>query len=305
MKHPLNSHPFTQLITLIIIMLFSVIISSALSLILAVSIFDISFADLLNDMSDGQLYDNVILFKFLQSFQTIGLFVLPPFIFAWLHSTSPLGYLKTRDYPMLNSLILVPVVIIVSIPFIGFLGQLNQSIGFPEILGELENWLIQREETVQGLTEKFLVANSPSEMLLNLFMIAVLPSIGEEFVFRGIIQRLFHKWTRNTHFAVIITAFIFSAMHVQFYGLLPRLFLGLLFGYFLVWSGSIWLPVLGHFVNNATAVIYYYVVQKQPDDYSSGIDNLEMEPVVVLFSVVLIWIFCYMIYYREVVLKEK
>ncbi|MFP4525703.1 MAG: CPBP family intramembrane glutamic endopeptidase [Bacteroidales bacterium] len=305
MKYPLSHHPFTQLITLVFIMLFCVIICSLLSLILAIPVFDLSLSSLLNNLESGNVYDNIQLFKFLQTFQTIGLFVIPPFIFSWLYSTSSLEYLKVKTQPSSNSLLLVPVLLIAGIPFIGYLGQLNQNIEFPAIFEGLENWLMQREETVQGLTEKFLVADTPSDLLLNLLMIAVLPAIGEEFVFRGIVQKIFHKWLRNVHFAVIISAFIFSAMHIQFYGLLPRFFLGLLFGYFLVWSGSMWLPVLGHFVNNATAVIYYYFVQQQSDKYTEDISSFEMQPAVILFSIITIAALCYMIYYAEVVLKNK
>lgn len=299
MKNPLSHHPFTQLITLVFIMLFSVIICSFLSLIIAVPVFDISLSSLLSLMESRNIHDNVQLFKFLQSFQTIGLFVIPPFIFGWLYSTSSLRYLMAKDYPRPVSLLHVPVLVILAIPFIGYLGQLNQSIEFPSFLEGMENWLVQREETVQGLTEKFLVADTSSDLFLNLFMIAVLPAIGEEFVFRGIVQKLFLKWSRNVHFAVIISAFIFSAMHIQFYGLLPRFFLGLLFGYFLVWSGSIWLPVLGHFVNNATAVVYYYFVQQQAEGYAEDITNYEMQPLVITFSLIMVAGFCYMIYYTE------
>ncbi len=86
--------------------------------------------------------------------------------------------------------------------------------------------------------------------------------MGEEFLFRGVIQRLFTEWTRNRHVGIWIAAFLFSFIHFQFYGFLPRFLLGLYFGYLLVWSSSIWVPVTGHFINNGVAVLYYHFATK-------------------------------------------
>ena len=91
------------------------------------------------------------------------------------------------------------------------------------------------------------------------FLIAVIPAIGEEFVFRGILHKVFRQWTGNAHIAVWISAFLFSAMHMQFYGFLPRLFLGAVLGYMLVSTGNIWVPVLAHFFNNTAAVTVFYL----------------------------------------------
>jgi hypothetical protein len=93
-------------------------------------------------------------------------------------------------------------------------------------------------------------------------MIAFLPAIGEELLFRGVIQRIFTSWTRNQHWGIWISAILFSALHMQFYGFIPRVFLGVLFGYLLVWSGSIWLPIIAHFINNAVAVVAMYLIDK-------------------------------------------
>jgi len=75
-----------------------------------------------------------------------------------------------------------------------------------------------------------------------------------------VFQRIFSNWTQNPHWGIFISAFIFSAIHFEFYGFFPRLILGMMFGYFLYWSGSIWLPILAHFVNNGIAVITFYLI---------------------------------------------
>src|SRR5207344_1198984 len=96
-------------------------------------------------------------------------------------------------------------------------------------------------------------------LAINLFIIAFLPALGEELFFRGMMQKLFSQLTKNNHLAIIITSIIFSAIHLQFYGFLPRMVLGIFLGYLLVWSGSLWLPILAHFVNNASAVLFTFL----------------------------------------------
>ena len=126
------------------------------------------------------------------------------------------------------------------------------------------------EEMAAELTEAFLKVDGVSGLVFNLFMIAFLPAIGEEFFFRGVVQRIFTRMTRNHHSGIWISAILFSAIHMQFYGFLPRMLLGVLFGYLLVWSGTIWLPVVAHFFNNAFAVIAMYFIGK-------GMINPEIE----------------------------
>jgi membrane protease YdiL (CAAX protease family) len=128
------------------------------------------------------------------------------------------------------------------------------------------------EDNAAALTELFLKGSTLGDLVVNFIMIAILPAIGEEFLFRGVIQRLFAEWTKSVHWGVVIAAFLFSFIHFQFYGFVPRFLLGLYFGYLLVWSSSIWLPVLGHLVNNGIAVVVYHFA-KQPAG-STTLDTL-------------------------------
>jgi membrane protease YdiL (CAAX protease family) len=81
-------------------------------------------------------------------------------------------------------------------------------------------------------------------------------------LFRGLLQRLIREWLGNVHVAVFISAFLFSALHMQFFGFLPRMMLGIMFGYLFVWTGSLWVPVFAHFVNNGSAVVVSYLGQR-------------------------------------------
>jgi membrane protease YdiL (CAAX protease family) len=109
-------------------------------------------------------------------------------------------------------------------------------------------------------------------------MIAVLPAVGEELLFRGVIQKLFSKITRSHHWGIWISAILFSALHLQFYGFIPRLLLGAMFGYLLVWSGSLWLPILAHFINNAAAVTALFMIDHgylnpSIEEFGAGVDD--------------------------------
>jgi hypothetical protein len=299
MKSPLNHHPFTQLITLVIIMLFSLFVFSLIGLLLAMPLFGLSIQDIFQNINAAALDENLLLFKYLQSFQTIGLFVAPPFLFAWLYGKDIFQYLSARKNPDLASMVFVVLILFIGIPFIGYLGKINQAVELPEFLKNAEQWLMQREMKAEKLTEKFLRGKTTTDLVLNVVLVAVLPAIGEEFLFRGVLQRLMLKWTKNAHWAVFIAAFAFSALHIQFYGFLPRFFLGLIFGYFLVWSGTIWLPVLAHFVNNGVAVVYYYYMQNQTDIDYSDFSGYDMPMLVVMFSLAGFLYFCYLLYSNE------
>jgi membrane protease YdiL (CAAX protease family) len=123
-------------------------------------------------------------------------------------------------------------------------------------------------------------------MLLAVVVIAVLPAIGEELVFRGIIQRELFRGTNNIHVAIWISAAIFSAIHIQFYGFVPRMLLGALFGYLYYWSGNLWMPIIAHFINNGFTVVAMYLYQQ--GSVKMDIENAEAAPwSSVLFSAVI------------------
>jgi membrane protease YdiL (CAAX protease family) len=140
---------------------------------------------------------------------------------------------------------------------------LNQKMSLPDALHRMEIWIKQKEDEAAELTKNILVMKNYSDLGINLLMIAILPAIGEELFFRGGIQNILTQWFKNHHVAIWVTAILFSSIHLQFYGFFPRMFLGALFGYILVYGKSIWYAILGHFLNNGTAVVMAYVLQKQ------------------------------------------
>jgi membrane protease YdiL (CAAX protease family) len=206
--------------------------------------------------------------KWLQFMQTTATFLLPPILCAWLwdEEHKPFRWLR-MDVPVQWQNILLAVVIMVcAIPGINLLADLNSRVELPKSLEFIEQILKSQEEAAAALTERFLQADNIGGLLLNIGLMALLPAFSEELSFRGTLQQIISKdqngkeQSTKVHLAIWITAFIFSAIHMQFYGFVPRMLLGAMFGYVFVWSGSLWVPITMHFVNNGLAVLVYYLM---------------------------------------------
>ena len=130
-----------------------------------------------------------------------------------------------------------------------------------DAFAKLEEYLKMLEDTAQAATEKMLNVDTIGGLLFNLVVIALIPAIGEELTFRGVLQQSLTR-RMNPHIAIILSAAIFSFIHFQFYGFLPRMFLGLLMGYMFYITNSLWTSMLMHFVNNGAAVVLYYLSNK-------------------------------------------
>ncbi len=230
-----------------------------IALLLAIPIFGLDFALVKQYIISGPDLSNVVIAKFFQIFQSVGVFIIPSFILAFIFSGSFREYLKLKNYPGTLIIILSVVSIIISIPLINYLSYLNSNIDLPDFIGILEDKIIDMENEANHLMESFLNTITIKGFIANLVMICILPAIGEELLFRGIFQRLFIEWTKNVHAGILLGAFLFSFIHFQFFGFLPRLLLGIYFGYLFLWSRTIWLPVITHFTNNAVAVVYFYI----------------------------------------------
>lgn len=206
--------------------------------------------------------------KWLQFIQTTATFLIPPILCAWLwdEEHKPFRWLR-MDVPVQWQNILLAVVIMVcAVPGINLLADLNSRVELPKSLEFIEQILKSQEEATAALTERFLQADTIGGLLVNIGLMALLPALSEELSFRGTLQQIIYKdqsgkvQSTKVHLAIWITAFIFSAIHMQFYGFVPRMLLGAMFGYVFVWSGSLWVPITMHFVNNGLAVLVYYLM---------------------------------------------
>lgn len=256
-------HPFSKILMSVIISLASLLLVSILGFVLALLIFDVEMNQIAVSVADPMNPANLSLLKYFQILQGIGLFILPALLIAILFfEKGPLqfGY---RKGPSFVSIFWVIVVIFFGLPVINQLTAWNMSLKLPGFLSGIEEAMKRMEDSAALLTEAFLSTKSIWGLIVNLLMIAVIPAIGEELFFRGILQKFIIDWTKNPLRGIIITAFFFSFFHLQFYGFLPRFYLGVLFGLMYYWSGTIWLPIIAHFINNGAAVMVYFFFGKE------------------------------------------
>ena len=189
---------------------------------------------------------------------TLPIFVAPV-MFARLVMNNPRDYIKPSfRFPWLL-LVVIFALMVLSNPLIELLSNINQKMVLPPWL----KWMRDSEDSAQKVMDAILKMDSIWDVIADVLMVGLLTAIVEEFMFRGVLQTIFTRWTKSTHAAVWITAILFSAFHMEFFGFLPRLLLGVFFGYFVAWSGSIWTGVCAHFLNNAAAVIAAYLYQNK------------------------------------------
>jgi membrane protease YdiL (CAAX protease family) len=197
--------------------------------------------------------------RYLLIIQDISLFIIPSIIILVMMKPDSAKRLNELKFPLLKEIGLVIVLAFCIFPVTSFTGQINSAMHFPDWLSGVEKWMEEKEDYANGIINQALFAPSFAMMIINLFIIAILPAVGEEFFFRGVLQKILIKLFKSGHVAIWATAFIFSAMHFQFFGFVPRFILGLIFGYLFFWSGTLWLPVISHFINNAVPVIMAYI----------------------------------------------
>ena len=199
----------------------------------------------------------------LQFFGTTLPILATPIIFSYFIVHEPDEYLKTNFHFPWLLIAVVFVAMMLSNPFIEFLGNLNEKMVLPKFLKGVEDWMRQSENETKKLSDTMMEMHSFSAMIFNLLFIGLLTAIVEEVLFRGCLQTIFVRWTKSKHAAVWIVAILFSAFHMEFFGFLPRMFLGVLFGYFTAWSGSVWPSIWAHFVNNGTIVVITYLASQK------------------------------------------
>lgn len=212
----------------------------------------------LSAIADTSSYSNASVVNELKIIQIINqLFglLLPAILFLLLTDKNVRKYFTGNKSYLSGLLVLSAIFMLVSQPAIGWLGELNERMVLPESFSGLEQWLKDSEAKNTLLTDAFLSTTSFTGLAVNILMIAILPALAEEIVFRGAVQPVMTSLLRNKHAGVIIAAVVFAAIHMQFYGFLPRFALGLAFGYLFLWSSNLWLPISAHFVNNLLSVL--------------------------------------------------
>lgn len=218
---------------------------------------------LLNGNASANLTDNPGILRIMQFIQSILIFMLPALAMGLFMSGNPWKYLQLNRWPSQSQIVLTVASMFIMVPFMNQIIQWNEAIRLPEYMSGIEQWMREKENMATESINLILSTPSWGIRILNLLLVGVTAAVTEELFFRGMLQNMFlDKWHKKL-LAVLLSAFLFSAIHVQFYGFVPRFILGAYFGLLLVWTGSLWIPILAHFTNNTCALIQFYIEQNQ------------------------------------------
>lgn len=213
---------------------------------------------------------------FVQAVVSFVSFILFPIIHIAALERKPLLPLVGKRTHLGQTLLLVSLLGLAFPIAISPLAEWNAHFRFPDFMADFEQWAREQEDMAAKMTAIVTGFDTVGDLLIALFVMAVLAGIGEELVFRGMIQNELWRGSNNIHVAIWTTAFVFSAIHMQFFGFVPRLLLGALFGYLYYWSGNLLVPIVAHFVNNAFGVIMRYLYNIKA--ISTDVEDVESAP---------------------------
>lgn len=233
----------------------------------------------------GEATSNATQIRILQTLQTFCIFILPPFVLCEIYGVTTKHFLSLK-FPNWKPALMSILSIVVMMPLLNVVVAWNAGLHLPAALQGMEDWMRASEDAAKVITDKLMAGTSVMDLIQNLIVVAVLAGIGEELFFRGLLMRLLTDVLKSKdgsglkpwvmHVSIWTIAILFSAIHMQFFGFFPRMIIGAWFGYLLWWTGSIWIPALAHFTNNALSTLAVYgqnkgVLTDNPDRW--GLDQ--------------------------------
>lgn len=197
-----------------------------------------------------------------QAFIASGAFILAPACYLHFFARGGLGSLfqwrKNYTYPILLTLGLASTVTMANTQIVRW----NMTLPIPSWLETVVLWVQEKETTLQEITALCTTFHSWAELWTGILIMGIIPAVGEELLFRGLLQNLLHSLTQSIHLAISVNAFMFSAMHLQLYGFLPRLLFGVLLGYIYWWTKDLLFPIAAHLFNNISLLVMLFLHQQ-------------------------------------------
>lgn len=191
--------------------------------------------------------------------QDIFAFIIPAIAAMAIFYRRPWHAMGMDRAPGWKALLVVIAFYVISLPGMNWLVHINEAMSLPSWMAGVEQWMRLSEDQAAGLTDQILDIHTVGELLLCLLVVGFMAGLSEEMLFRGAMMRTMQDSRLGIHAVVWIVACVFSAFHMQFYGFLPRMVIGLWLGYLLVWTGSLWVPIIAHTLNNSTVVVFSYL----------------------------------------------
>lgn len=214
---------------------------------------------------------NVGLSRILQAVGSFFMIAVPAIVFAFIverkRAIPEMGFTNALSGKQMLFIVLIGVA---AIWVSDGLGIFNEWIPLPK---NSETYFKKLEKTYDDEAVAILTMKSASDYIISLIVIALLPALFEEMLFRGCLQKIMISWTRNAFIGILIASILFSAFHASYYGFLPRLFLGIVLGYIYYYSKNIWLNITMHFLNNAFQVTAIYSLARNGQSAQDALSN--------------------------------
>ena len=221
---------------------------------------------------------------------------------GWLYwqviERKPMSALNFKQLPKAYIFLFVVIIQVCFLPFNSWLQTINSEMKLPKSMAGLEEFMKNMESQMGELTGMMTNFSSIWQLFLAILVIGIIAGVGEELIFRGLVQRKLWLGTGNIHIAIWGAAFIFSFIHFQFYGFLPRMLLGALLGYLYFWTGNLWVSIFAHAFNNSFAVVMIYLENHEiisPD--LEKMENVPFQAVIISLVLTLVLLF----YFRKLV----
>lgn len=260
-----DRNPVFLFLMMVVMMIAGSLVSAVIGLLLAGIFTSIPLSDVFSGGTEWM--ENVDAMRWIQGVNNTGTFLVPGLLMAHLTSPDGLHWTGARKRSSSAQGFIAVVMIIASTPLISWSVEIMESIPRNDFLVYLD----RLQQSSMDAIENFLAMDGMMDLFLNTLVMALIPALSEEFLFRGYLQPLIRKATGKLHLSVWLTAFGFAILHGQFNNLLAILLLGAVLGYLRAYSKSIWLPVLAHFTNNAITLFIAYSFAQ------SGMDISELE----------------------------
>ena len=202
---------------------------------------------------------NATALRWMQFISTFFLFFLPPFFYALVCHKKPFMHLGFKHTVDVKQALVVALIMLACLPIVGAMQELTEMLPWSKAT------LLHFKQAEEDYNKQVMVIarmDSFFDYLVSVVVIAFLPAVFEETLFRGGLQNLLSRWFKMPIAAIIITSIIFSAVHGSYLGFLSRFALGFVLGWVYYRTGNIWLNIIGHFFNNAFAVTALYISTK-------------------------------------------
>jgi membrane protease YdiL (CAAX protease family) len=264
--------PGGKLVFLILACLLSWLVATLFVFSTVPLFFGYSYSQIPNLIGDVANEASRYVMMYLQGGSSLGLFVGGAILYGFFaEKDQSVWYNWSSQAPQFSTwgIFLGVIVLLGMLPMVSYLEQINQSIPFPEFMSGIGQSLQQRQDALMEQIDMLLHIESIGDFVLATIVLAVIPAIGEEWVFRGKLQGLLQRLSGSAHGGVWLTSFLFAVFHQQFFAVLPMMFLALFLGYVYAYTRSLWTVVAIHFANNFTSLVFVYLngegINYEPD----------------------------------------